>query len=122
MLIPVIIFTLEEIDKALLAHDAAKLAEATLSGNEELARQLATDLAISVGLELAAIPGGVLGKKIIQRVTKLLTKKGLDDVASTFHRITDGGGPNRLVTNTNCVQPAGVSKPRQAGLPARACH
>ena len=88
-LIPVLIFTLEAVDKALLAHDAAKLAEAALSGNDELASQLATDLAISVGLEMTVgnvIPGSVLGRKIIQKVTKVLRKKGLDDVARSFDR------------------------------------
>ncbi len=97
ILIPILIGTLEAIDKALLAHDAAKLAEATMSGDQELATELATDLAISVSLELTAgniIPGSVLAKKIVQKITKVLRKKGLDDVSDVFTNVATHSDPS----------------------------
>ena len=39
LLIPILIATLEAVDKILLAHDAAKLAEAAMSGDQELAAE-----------------------------------------------------------------------------------
>ena len=97
--ISVIIIALELVDKAILAYEAAQLAEAVHSGDNERATELAKDLSISLGIELTAgqmIPGSAIAGMAAKYTKKLLKNKGLDDVADSFNEATKHWNtPNR---------------------------
>ena len=92
-MVPIIIVTLEVVDKALLAYDAAQLVDAAIDGDDERAAELATDLSISIWLEMTAgtlVPGSVVATKILQRVSKILRKRGLGRVADAMSHLAPG--------------------------------
>ena len=84
---------LDLVDKGLLAYDAYRLQDAIAKGNDEEAIEIATELGIGAGIEMAtaAIPGTVLGYKILDKLRKIgksaeqldaIAKRQLNDIFS----------------------------------------
>ena len=96
--IAVILGALHLIDMALVGHDAAQLAKAVNSGNEERATQLAEELSTTLIIELTAgstIPGSAVATKVVKNVAKFLENKGLGKTAKFFKEKTKNwGNPN----------------------------
>ena len=116
--IAVIAFSLELVDKAIVAYEVAQLADAVSSGDEERATELAKDLSISLGIELTAgqfLPGSAIAGMLAKYTKKVLKNKGLDDLADSFQDATkhwdnpkkpndgldvvDKNTPNKTLTN-----------------------
>jgi filamentous hemagglutinin family protein len=85
------LFTMEAIDKSLLAYDVYRLERALEAGDEELAAEIASDLAIAGSIEVVAgmVPLSVVMTKVTQKIIKKVDPATAERLTSKLIGKTD---------------------------------